>query len=328
MFAMLRGMVDHWFTGEQLERLEITARVLDPQPVEDFADDRATTLLAEAEIIVGHWGCPTLTGEVLDRAPNLRLLAYAGGTVKWQVTDAVWDRGIVVTTAAPANAIPVAEYTLAMILLANKGAFAFHEYLRDRSQPLRVDTMAVGNHNKRVGLVGASLVGRLVIERLRPFDVDVMVYDPYLDDDAAHALGVERVATLDDLCAAVDVLSLHAPDIPPTRGMLGASQIAQLHDGATLINTARPALVDQDALLAELRTGRIAAILDVAEPDPVPPGHELLRLPNVFVTPHIAGAMGAEITRLSELAVQEVERYVRGEAPVHPVTRADLDRIA
>src|SRR5262245_19839239 len=125
IFAMLRGMREHWFTPQQLERLDRAGRVLDPEPIDDFAEERATALLADAEIIVGHWGCPTLTADVLDRARNLRLLAYAGGTVKWQVTDAVWDRGIVVTTAAPANAIPVAEYTLAMILLANKGAFAF-----------------------------------------------------------------------------------------------------------------------------------------------------------------------------------------------------------
>lgn len=328
MFAMTSGMIDHWFTDEQLERLRGTAHILDPQPVDDFADERATELLAEAEIIVGHWGCPTLTADVLDRAPNLRLLAYAGGTVKWQVTDAVWERGITVTTAAPANAIPVAEYTLAVILLANKGAFAFREFLRDRAQPLAVDPMTVGNHHKRVGIVGASLVGRLVIERLRPFDVTVAVYDPYLDDDGAKALGVERVEQLDDLCATVDVLSLHAPDVPSTRGMIGARQLARLRDGATFVNTARPALVEQDALLGELRSGRIAAVLDVADPDPLPPGHELLGLPNVFVTPHIAGAMGTEVTRMSELAVHEVERYACGEAPRHQVVRADLDRIA
>src|SRR5262249_20180787 len=152
-----------------------------PDPVDDFGDERAIALLAQAEVIVGHWGCPTLTADVLDRAPNLRLLAYAGGTVKWQVTDAVWARGIVVTTAAPANAIPVAEYSLAMILLANKGAFAFHEHLRDRARALAVDPMSAGNFGKRVGLVGASLVGRLLIERLRPFDLEVAVYDPYLD---------------------------------------------------------------------------------------------------------------------------------------------------
>ena len=101
-----------------------------------------------------------------------------------------------------------------------------------------------------------------------------------------------------------------------------------LPDGATVLNTARPALVDQDALVAELTAGRLAAVLDVTEPDPLPPGHPLLALPNAFVTPHVAGAMGNELVRLSELAVTEVERFVAGEPPLHPVVAADLDRIA
>ena len=325
---MLPGMIDHWFTADQLQRLDRSGCILDREPVDDFGDPRAAALIAEAEVIVGHWGCPTLTAEVLARAPKLQLLAYGGGTVKWQVTDAVWDRNIVVTTAAPANAIPVAEYALAMILLAGKGVLLFHEHQRDPKAVVPLDVMAVGNVGKRIGIVGASLVGRAVIDLLRPFDVSVFVYDPYLDHDGADALGVNLVEDLDELCASVDVLSLHAPDIPPTRGMIGARQLANLRDGAVFINTARPALVDQDALVAELRRGRIAAILDVTEPEPLPREHPLLALPNVFVTPHIAGSLGPEVTRMSDLAVQEVERYARGEPPLHPVSKSDLDRIA
>jgi phosphoglycerate dehydrogenase-like enzyme len=328
VLAMLRGMVDHWFTAEQLQRLDRAGCVLDRDPLDDFGDPRAGALLAEAEVLVGHWGCPTLTAEVLERAPRLRLLAYGGGTVKWQVTDALWERDIVVTTAAPANAIPVAEYTLAMILLAGKGVFLFHEHQRDPKAVVPLDAMAVGNLGKRIGIVGASLVGRAVIELLRPFDMSVSVYDPYVDRDGAADLGVVLVEDLDQLCASVDILSLHAPDIPPTRGMIGERQLARLRDGAVLINTARPALVDQDALLTELRRGRIAAILDVTEPEPLPPEHALLALPNAFVTPHIAGSLGPEVTRMSELAVQEVERFTRGDPPLHPVRRSDIDRIA
>ncbi len=101
--------------------------------------------------------------------------------------------------------------------------------------------------------------------------------------------------------------------------MIGAAQLAALRDGATFLNTARPALVDAAALEAELTSGRIAGILDVTEPDPLPAGHPLLGLPNVFVTPHVAGAMGNELHRLAELAVVEVERFAAGEPPVHPV---------
>lgn len=325
---MLEGMADHAFTADQRARLAEVADVVDPVPLADFADPRADDLLARAEVLVGHWGCPPLTDEVLDRAPELRLFAYAAGTVKWQVGEAVWARGITVTSAAAANAVPVAEYTLAVVLLANKGVFAARERLRDPAAVVPLDLVPLGNHGRTIGIVGASHVGRAVIERLRPFDLRIAVYDPYLTEADAAALGVERYDDLDELCASVDVLSLHAPDVASTRRMIGAAQLARLRDGATFVNTARPALVDQDALLAELRRGRISAVLDVADPDPPPPGSELLRLPNVFLTPHQAGAVGNELARLSELAIDEVARYARGEAPRYPVHAADLDRIA
>jgi phosphoglycerate dehydrogenase-like enzyme len=328
VFGMLDGMVEHAFSREQRDRLAAVGDVLDPVPLSDFADPRADALLGRAEVLVGHWGCPTLTDAVLRRAPNLALFAYAAGTVKWQVTDAVWERGVVVTSAAAANAVPVAEYTVAVILLANKGAFVARERLRDPGATLPIDLVPPGNHGRRLGLVGASHVGRAVIERLAGFDLRIAVYDPFLDPREADRIGVELVDDLDALCASVDVLSLHAPDVEATRGMIGAAQLAGLRDGATFVNTARPALVDQDALLDELRRGRISAVLDVAEPDPPPPGAELLALPNVFLTPHLAGAVGNELARLAELAVEEVERFARGAPPRFPVRAADLDRIA
>ena len=328
VFGMLDGMVEHLFSSAQLARLGVAGRILDDRPLSSWDDPRAGALLAEAEIIVGHWGCPTLTAEVLARAPYLRLFAYAAGTVKWQVTDAVWAHNIVVTSAAAANAVPVAEYTIGAILLANKGVFLVRELQRDPSVRLPLDLTRVGNCGTRVGIVGASFVGRLVVEGLRATDLSVSVYDPYLSVDEAAALGVTKVADLDDMCASVDLLSIHAPDIPATRGMIGAAQLALLHDGVTVVNTARPALVDQDALVVELTSGRLAAVLDVTEPDPLPAGHPLLTLPNAFVTPHVAGAMGNELRRLSELAVEEVERFAAGEPPRYPVVASEIDRIA
>ena len=328
VFGMLDGMVEHLFTPEQLTRLAAVGEILDPLPFTSFDDDRAAAALARAEILVGHWGCPTLTAEVMALAPKLALFAYGAGTVKWQVTDAVWDRGVVVTSAAAANAVPVADYAVGAILLANKGVFLVRELVRNPGVRLPLHLSKVGNCGARVGIVGASFVGRLVIERLRDTDLVISVYDPYLTAAAATAMGVTKVDELDELCASVDLLSIHAPDIPATRGMIGAAQLALLHDGVTVLNTARPALIDQDALIAELTAGRLAAVLDVTEPDPLPAGHPLLALPNAFVTPHVAGAMGNELVRLSELAVQEVERFVAGKPPQYPVHAQDLDRIA
>jgi phosphoglycerate dehydrogenase-like enzyme len=326
--AMMAGLVDHAFTPDQVARLATIGELVDTAPLTSFDEAHAADVLREAEVLVGHWGCPTLTPEVVALAPNLQLFAYAAGTVKWQVTDAVWEHDILVTSAAAANAVPVAEYTVAMVLLANKGVLLFREWLRDPTVTVPLDPSRVGNYRRRIGLVGASLVGRRVIELLAAYDLEVAVYDPYLSVEDAAQLDVEKVESLDDLCASVDVLSVHAPDVEATRGMIGATQLAALRDHAVFINTARPALVDSVALVAELASGRIAAVLDVTEPEPLPTDHPLLAMPNVFATPHVAGAMGNELHRLAELAVVEVERYARGEAPLHPVTRTDLDRIA
>jgi phosphoglycerate dehydrogenase-like enzyme len=281
--------------------------------------------LAEVAVLITGWGCPAIDAPALAAAPRLRAVVHAAGSAKRVVTAACWARGVVVSTAAAANAQPVAEYTLAMILLANKAAPAALRTYRERRS--RVDALAelpgVGNLGKTVGIVGASRIGRRVIELLAPFDLDVLVYDPYLQDDPGA-----RPRELDTLLAESDVVSLHAPALPSTRHMLDARRLALLRDGAVLINTARGALIDHDALIAELRSGRISAVLDVTEPEPPPPDSPLYDLPNVVLTPHIAGALGTEVRRLGDSAIDELARYAAGEPFAHPLTADDLDRVA
>jgi phosphoglycerate dehydrogenase-like enzyme len=124
------------------------------------------------------------------------------------------------------------------------------------------------------------------------------------------------------------VVSVHAPDLPSTRHLIGAEQLAAMRDGTTLVNTARGAIVDTDALVEVLRAGRISAVLDVTDPEPLPPDHPLLTMPNAFLTPHVAGAQGSELARLADLAITEIERFVAGQPPLHPVREADLGRMA
>ena len=328
LLAMMPGLVEYAFTTEQRRRMDRVGGLLHGgEPLDDFTTPEASAALAQADVIVGHWGCPTLTDAVMSAAPRLALFAYAAGTVKWQVTDAVWDRDVTVTSAAAANAVPVAEYTVAAILFANKGVFSFAARERDPGANVTIDPTRIGNVGRRVGLVGASHVGRLVIDLLRPYDLELAVADPYLSDADAAELGVTRME-LDDLCAWAELLSLHAPEVEATRKMIGAAQLAALSDGATVLNTARGGLIDEEALISELSTGRISAVLDVTAEEPTPADSPLRTLPNVFLTPHVAGAAGTEMARLAELAVCEVERWTRGEPPLYPVTAADMDRIA
>jgi phosphoglycerate dehydrogenase-like enzyme len=316
---------DRLFTPASLARLRGVADV-DPDAVlHELSGDPLSTV----EVLLTGWGCPPVDERVLAAAPRLRAIVHAAGSARALVTPACWQRGILVSTAAAANARPVAEFTLAAILLANKGAPAAARAYREQRR--RIDPLAeypaIGNRAKTVGLVGASRIGRRVIELLRPFELRVVVADPFLDDAEAARLGVER-RELDELLVEADVVSLHAPSLPATRHLLDRRRLRLMRDGAVLVNTARGALVDHDALAAELRSGRISAVLDVTEPEPLPPESPLFSLPNVVLTPHIAGALGTEVVRLGDAAIEELSRYAAGVPFAHPLRAADLDRVA
>ena len=332
LLAHLAGV--QFFDAVDLARIAEVGVVLDPDPIGAWDDPRADALLAEAQVIIGHWGCPVLDADVLDRAPHLGLFAYAAGTVKQTVDVTVFDRGIRVTSGADANAEPVAEFTLAAILFANKAVLWRRDTWRDpsfeahRARPRPRPEVAVGNWAKTIGIVGASLVGRRVIELLRPFpELAVALYDPFVTPEEASALGVTKME-LDELCAVVDVLSIHAPNLPATRRMIGAAQLAALRTGATLINTARGALVDHDALIGELASGRLYAVLDVTDPEPLPADSALRTLPNVFLTPHLAGSQGTELARMAVYVADEIRRWVAGEPTRNGITKDQLERLA
>lgn len=328
--SMYPGMEGYAFRPEHQAALAAIGEVLDPRSINDLPGTEADGILGAADVLLAHWGCVRVDQALLDRAPNLRMIAYAAGTVKDSIASDVFDRDLLVTSGAAANAVPVAEFTVAAILFANKDVFAERERARpdaDADFPWVRRHRPVGNWAKRVGLIGASHVGRGVIELLQPYHLEVLLADPYVSADQAASLGA-RLVDLDELLAASDVVSIHAPALPETRHLIGPTQLAQMADGATLVNTARGSLVDHDALAAELRSGRLNAVLDVTDPEPLPDHHELLRLPNAFITPHLAGSQGTELGRMAELVIEELRRFQAGEPPLHPVTAADLPRIA
>lgn len=324
-FALTPGLQTRFFNDDDLARLRRLVDI-DPSQAVTSLDSDDDAWSPDIEVLITGWGAPRIDAAALDRMPSLRAVVHAAGSVKGHVDPAVWQRGIVVTTAAEANAVPVAEFTLAQVLLAGKRAAPLaREYARRGGHlDLVTEHPGIGNHGGVVGVVGASAIGRHLIELLCPFDLHVVVHDPYLSADDAIRLGVESVP-LAHLLLRSDVVTLHAPDLPSTRHMFAAPQFAAMRDGSTFINTARQGLVDHEALLAELRTGRINAVLDVTEPEPLPAGHEFFTLPNVVVTPHLAGAQGNELHRLGASAVDEVARVVDGRPPRHPVT---LERLA
>lgn len=326
-FAFTPVAIEALFGDAERTQLGRLCRILTPVPLGALDDGVARAVLGEVQILVTGWGCPPIDDDVLAVAPKLRLIAHAAGSVRALVSPTVFARGIAVVTAADANALPVAEYTVAAILFANKRVLDFAARYRRERRGLGISVTTpptVGNFRKTIGLVGASRIGRRVAQLLRPFDFTVLVADPFLAPAGARDLGVERVE-LDELLRRSDVVSLHAPSLPETRHLLDGRRLRLLRDGTTLINTARGALVDQEALIAELMSGRLNAVLDVTEPDVLAPESPLYELPNVLLTPHVAGAAGGELRRFGELITAEIDRFVRGEALRHAVDPQTFD---
>ncbi|KKB08117.1 hydroxyacid dehydrogenase [Devosia chinhatensis] len=329
-FALRADKTRHVFEADAMERLRTCCEVISETPIENFSDPGARNVLEAAEILVTGWGCPMLTPDVLRAAPNLRLIAHAAGTVKFTVDASAYGRGIHVTHAAEANAVPVAEFTLAAILFANKRTFELRDLYR--ADPSRRSSYAlmdanIGNFRRTIGLVGASRIGRKVASMLAGFDFTVILYDPFVQAGDPVTDYAELV-DLDVLMARADLVSVHAPSLPSTRGMIGSRQLKLMREGAGFINTARGALIDEAALLAELQTGRIHAVIDVTDPEIPEAGSPFFALPNVFLTPHIAGAIGTERARLGLMAVEEVERFVRGEPMLYEIAPELLERLA
>jgi phosphoglycerate dehydrogenase-like enzyme len=326
MLVMGESAFHAGFDDSRLSRLRQIATAGDPFHVATFDDPGARRRLAETEVLITGWETPRIDSEILDAAPGLRAILHTAGSVKRIVGPACWERGLRITTAADANAIPVAEYTVAAILFAGKRVIESGHHYRQLRRTTR-PTGLISNYQRTVGIIGYSRIGRRVVDLLRPFDLDVLVADPHADAALITAAGAHHV-DLDNLLTRSDIVSIHAPALPSTRHMLDKARLALIPDGATIINTARGMIIDTAALEAECATGRLSAILDVTDPEPLDSASPLWDLPNVFLTPHMAGAQHTEIQRLADTALDELERYARNEDPLHAITAADLDRIA
>lgn len=295
----------------------------------DVADAGAVRrALAEAEVILTGWKSPQLTADLLRGAPRLKLIAHTAGSVKGLIDPLAWARGVAVTHAADLIADAVAELCLTMELLCLRPVQVMDREMRTGTawSALR---QAPGEllRGKRVGLVGAGYVARKHLQLLQPFGCDVGVYDPYLSEAGASALGVRRVA-LDTLFRESKVVSNHAPITPETKGLIGAAQLSQLQPGSVFINTARAYTVDYPALLAELRTGRFTAALDVFEKEPLAADSPFLELPNVILTPHAAGHSVDSHLAQGQAMVEEIARFLAGEGLRYQVTREQLALMA
>jgi phosphoglycerate dehydrogenase-like enzyme len=270
-----------------------------------------------------------MDAEFLDAFPRLRAVFYAAGSVKPFVTEESFRREIVVCSAAAANAIPVAEYTLSMTLLSLKNFWRFERQVRNEHSWHRPRNGAArGAYRSVVGLVSLGAVGRAVARKFSSSDLKLIAYDPFVSPAVAKKLRVTLVS-LEELFQTSDVVSIHAPLIPETVNLVDGGLLSQMKRGATFINSSRGATVNQADLCRVMRERPdLTAILDVTYPEPPEENSPLYGQPNIILTPHIAGSLGGEISRMGDWMVEEMQRYLEHAPLLHRIDREKIELMA
>jgi len=286
--------------------------------------------LRGVEIIFSTWGMPALSGEEIEaHLPSLKAVFYAAGSVQGFARPFL-RRGVRVFSAWGANAVPVAEFTVAQILLANKGFYQSAALMKSegRAKAREYAQGLPGNFGVEVGLIGCGMIGGLVARMLRAYRLAVLAYDPYLSDARASELGVKK-CSLAELFGRCQTISNHLANNEQTRELLCYGLFRRMRPNAAFINTGRGAQVVEADLVRALQEepGR-TALLDVTDPEPPGPGSALYSLPNVILTPHIAGSMGDEAARMGEYMVEEFEAMLHGRAARYEVTEGMLETMA
>lgn len=284
----------------------------------------------DTEYVFSTWGMPEFTEqEIKEYLPALKCVFYAAGSVQ-SFARPFLNCSVKVFSAWAANAVPVAEYALAQIILAGKGFFRCSSISDKNSYYQARDTFSgyTGNYNARVGILGAGMIGKLVIKMLKSYKLDVMVFDPFLSDEKAAQLGVEK-SSLEDIFSRCNVISNHLANNEQTKGMLVGAFFERMMPNSTFINTGRGAQVVEPELCAVLKNRPdIVAVLDVTYPEPPEDGHEFYSLKNCILTPHMAGSSGNEVHRMAEYMLNEYMRFIGGEPTEYEVTAEMLKTMA
>lgn len=314
------------FTKEQLLYLEKFGEVITNQDEDGVQAASVKHLLKDADIAVTSWGCPILDQNLLDSAPKLKAVLHAAGTVKGIVSPELWERGIRVSSAADALGKGVAETALGLMIMSLKNVWQLTKNTREGEWNKDKDKIKEV-FGITIGVVGAGRAGRHFIRLLQAFDVNIVVFDPTVSEEEAKSIGVTKLE-LEDLLTQSDVVSIHAPSIPETENMFNRGRLQLMKDDAILINTARGSIIDEVALISELEKGRLLACLDVTNPEPPAADHPFRTLPNVVLTPHIAGAVNNGLQRLGQYVVEDIERFLAGNKMAGEVEYVKLNQLA
>lgn len=305
--------VHYVYTPEQIERI---AGLTELRPGV-FTEEMLTQGdFSDVELIFSTWGMPALSVEQIARMPKLKALFYAAGATDGFARP-FFERGVKVVSAWQANAIPVAEFCYAQILLALKGYFRNTRNLKCRADWEKAHKMAgPGCYGETVALIGAGAISTLTKKMLEQNKVNVIV----IPSRAEH-----RTISLEEAFSRAFVVSNHLPNRNDNIGVLNGKLFESMREGAVFINTGRGAQVNESELIAVLeKRPDLTALLDVMHPEPPEEGSKLYTLPNVRLTTHIAGSINDEVHRMADYVIEELERFLAGEKLLYEVCESML----
>jgi phosphoglycerate dehydrogenase-like enzyme len=330
LLAVNKNMSLQVFADKDIQRIKKVCNIINDTFPEEANKVFLLDHCKDADIIVTSWLTAALDADVIAKANNLKLMAHAAGTVKPMVSDALWDKKVKVSGGAAAIALGVAETCLGYMLIAPGRVFTLASQIKFGFWKENIDAYggAFNLYGQKIGIIGASFVGRRLICLLDNFTVDINVFDPYLSNEDACKLGVTKLDSLDEIFSNCKIVCLNAPNTKETYKMIKGSHFAKLQSGALFINTARGEIIEENEMVEELRKGKFIACLDVTDPEPCSMDHPLRHLPNVILTPHIAGGMHDNRKRIGNLVTDEIERFVNSEPLKFEITREKLAFIA
>jgi phosphoglycerate dehydrogenase-like enzyme len=320
-------LFDSFFPSPQAKRL---SKLFRWQLEEGRDRKKLNRTISTAQALITSWDSPRFSEELLESAPNLRIIAHCGGEVKSRFARPLFER-LTITNAADPMARAAAEMGAAFLLYGARNIDSYRTALRGRSNRVYEELHLHGNQEalagREVAMIGFGRIGRALIDLMRGFDLQWLVYDPYAPKAAAKEYPV-RFVSLEKLLSRAELLVLTAALTDETRGLLNRKRLAQMPDGGLIVNIARGGLVDLDALTKEVKRGRLRCALDVTDPlEPLPVGHPIRNLPGAMVTPHIAASNRLVRQQMAAVIMDDLESFFAGHGVKNRVTPAMLDRM-
>lgn len=314
------------FRPEAIQKLESISEVTWVPEGPAYTVEELMRDIRPFDACITSWDSPKFTPEVLANAESLKFIGHAAGTVVPFVDRCIFKKDIAVVNANSALAKSTAELAVALIMTGAWNLNSYHKRMKAGGWSEGDHETVMGINRQSIGLIGYGDISREVIRLLQPYHPEIRLCSAHCTEEEAAALGVKLVG-LEELLKKSRIVSLHNTLTPSSRGMIGQKELSWLMDGALFVNTARAPIVDTNALLEEIRSGRISAAIDVYDHEPLDRESELLKYPNIFCVPHIGGFSGYWRTRLGETVIDDLIRFVNGQALQGRITEKKFDRL-